>query len=546
MYRLIIVDDNKYELNGIKNSIDWKSLGIEVVGAFPNGAEVLRHVEALNPDIIITDIKMPKMNGIEMAEYIRQHYPAIKIIFISCHSDFEYAKSALNLGVYGYVLKPIISDELVNEVKKVLDEFSIKELREREKSGMLAQLEEMRPLVQEQFFRELLLGNYTDKEDICKRIDFLKIPIHKDSRVGVVTVKLGEAKDRAQNKNIADAYLTAYSIKNIISSAAGDVERIYPVQISEEEFSAILINGDALKFNSRELEQEGFINTAVNINNEITRRLTINAIMGVSKCPGELSDIPMLYRQSAQAVNTRFYTGSNPVILFEEIEDSIDIPFEDILDLEPVYGDIKAIITYGTRQEIRGFIAKYLDPERSKLNKSYIKSFTFLAVNIAGIILMESNLSFKDIFDDDMLVWKTLNQFDTITDVKEWIYTVFTTIKEYLAERNTTKDIKIVEMIKDIIKNRYHEHLSIDDISKLIYMSGRHANSLFKKETGKTIFDYLIEYRIENAKRLLKEPDSKVASVAEEVGYTNTSYFCLAFKKNVGITPAEYKSKAIL
>jgi len=112
-----------------------------------------------------------------------------------------------------------------------------------------------------------------------------------------------------------------------------------------------------------------------------------------------------------------------------------------------------------------------------------------------------------------------------------------------LSERNTTKNVKLVENIKDIIKSKYHGQITIEDISKSVYLSGRHANSLFKKETGKTIFDYVIEYRIEVAKKLLKDSTSKVASVAEEVGYTNTSYFCLAFKKNVGMTPAEYKSK---
>ena len=115
-----------------------------------------------------------------------------------------------------------------------------------------------------------------------------------------------------------------------------------------------------------------------------------------------------------------------------------------------------------------------------------------------------------------------------------------------MSDKNLAKNAKTVDTIKEMIKNKYHEHITIEDISKSVYLSGRHANGLFKKETGKTIFDYVIEYRIEVAKKLLKDPNSKVASVAEEVGYLNTSYFCLAFKKNVGMTPAEYKSKVIL
>src|SRR4029079_8646560 len=120
---------------------------------------------------------------------------------------------------------------------------------------------------------------------------------------------------------------------------------------------------------------------------------------------------------------------------------------------------------------------------------------------------------------------------------------IFATLREALAERNPTKNQKVIDQIKDIIGERYGEPLTIEDISKAVYHSGRHANHIFKKETGQTIFDYLIEYRIGIAKQLLKEPHSKVKVVAEEVGYVNTSYFCMAFKKNVGMTPAEYKGK---
>lgn len=538
MFRLFIVDDNKYERNGIRASIDWEQLGIEVAGTFSNGFEAIDKIDELRPDIIITDIAMPRMNGIEMSEHIRHNYPNIKIIFISCHSDFDFARSAIGLGVYGYVLKPIISDELLQEVKKVLNEFNLEELQKKEKAGMLKQIEEMLPMVQEQFLKELLLGNYHNHEAILERVEFLKIDIPKNSCVHVVAIQMNREDENPESRSVLDSYLISYSIKNIITTFAADTRRIIPIQIGSSEFVAILF--DAME------EREKLIDTAVNINNEISRRLDINTTMGISKNSNEIKDIPMLYKQAYKAVNTRFYSGSNPIILFEEVEDFIDNPFEEIPNLEEVYQDVKSLISFGADQEIQDFIDKYLNTEKFRPNETYIKGFTYLVVNITGIILMESEQSFKDIFGDDMLIWKKLSRFDTIIDVRQWIYNIFKTIKEHLAERNTTKNVKLVEVIKEMIKSNYQEQITIEDISKSVYLSGRHANSLFKKETGKTIFDYVIEYRIDVAKKLLKEPESKVAAVAESVGYTNTSYFCLAFKKNVGMTPAEYKSKVIL
>lgn len=134
-----------------KFSINWGELDAEVVGIFANGAEALAGIDKLKPHIIITDIAMPVMNGIEMSQIIKKTYPYIKIIFISCHSDFEFAKSAIDLGIYGYVLKPVIYDELKIAVKELLEEFRIQDLQLKEKEKMMKQLEEMLPMVQEQF-----------------------------------------------------------------------------------------------------------------------------------------------------------------------------------------------------------------------------------------------------------------------------------------------------------------------------------------------------------------------------------------------------------
>ncbi|WP_162463016.1 response regulator transcription factor [Paenibacillus psychroresistens] len=548
MFRLFIVDDNKYERTGIKNSIDWTALGIEVVGVFANGAEAIAQIEILQPHIVITDIAMPVMNGIEMSEHIKKSNPDIKIIFISCHSDFEFARSAVDLGIYGYVLKPILSDELVNAIQKLLNEFAVQNSQQVEKARMMKQLEEMLPLVQEQFLKELLLGDYRNKEEIVQRIAFLKLPIEENANIYVISIKANDMEKSLDNQSVANSYLISYSFKGIIRSFETEQRKIYPVQISGNEFVAIAFDSFNRFTSSNQSfdQQESIINASVEINMEISRRLNLNTTMGISKCSSELSDIALLYKQSQKAVNTRFYSGSNPIIIFEEIEDHSDIPFEEMPNLQAVYQDVKALMSFGNDKDIQDFIDKYLNAEGFRTNENYIKGFSFLIVNLTGIILMEANHTFKDIYGDDIMIWEKLSQMDTKADVVQWIHHVFMKIKEHLIELNPTKNVKMVETIKEIIKSKYQEQIKIEDISKSVFLSGRHANALFKKETGKTIFDYIIQIRIEMAKKLLKETDSKVAAIAEIVGYLNTSYFCLAFKKNVGMTPAEYKSKVIL
>ncbi len=551
MFRVFVVDDNKYERNGIINSIDWDKLDTEIAGAFSNGAKALEQIDILKPHIIITDVAMPVMNGIQMSELIRKTHPDIHIIFISCHSDFEYAKSAVGLGIYRYVLKPIISHELELAVKELLDKIRLKDSQQQEKEKMIRQVNEMLPMVQEQFFKELLLGNFHNSEDIEGRIDFLKINIHHLTGANVMMIKINSNEEESQYVSVADSYFVSYCIKNIISSYSTPSLSLYSVQFSVQEFAVIFFcDMETLELqNTVEHIKQKVMDIAVGINMDIAKQFNLTITIGISKFGRNLLNIPVLYRQAYKAINTKFFSDRNPILLYEEVEGMSEGTIEAIPDLESVYQDVKELLSYGENgdnQGIMAFIEKYLDPEDFKPDENYVKGFISLAVNIASIILMESNYSFQDIFGDNILVWKKLNQFETIVDVKQWTYNIFLSVKEYLASKSNTRNTSTVKMIKETIKNRFHEQITIEDISKSVYLSPRYANSIFKKETDETIYDYLMEYRIEIAKKLLRKDDSKVALVAEAVGYRNTSYFSLSFKKNVGMTPAEYKNKAII
>lgn len=547
MFRLFIVDDNKYERFGLRDSIEWSKYGIKVAGIYANGAEAAAQIEALQPHVIITDIAMPIMDGIQLSKYVKENYPNIKMIFISCHSDFEFAKSAVDLGVYGYVLKPVVSDELTKAVEKLLNDHISRDRQQKEKEKMMRQLKEMLPMVQEQFFKELLLGNFYDDDDIQKRMDFLKIQIKESGNIYVFSIILNDSNDRVPDFSVVDSYFISYSVRNAISFMNNNTRTLHPVQISNREFAAVLFN--SVEPGEDFVEYESVMDIAVEMNERLGIIPELIATIGLSKRSGRLADIPELYRQSFKAVHTKFYSGSNPIILYEEIEDMSDRSsqsFEKLPDLETLYHDVKTLLSCGSDEDIRDFADKYLNPGEFLHDENYIKGFTFSTVNLAGIILMETNLSFKEFFGDESLVWGEINRFQSLADVERWILRFFGTIRAHLDDKSFSRNNQTVEIIKEIVRNRYHEPISIEDISKSLYLSARYANVIFKKETGKTIFDYLVEYRMEMAKLLLKEPDSKVASVAEAIGYQNTSYFCLAFKKNVGMTPAEYKRRVVL
>lgn len=536
MYRMLIVDDNNRDRRIIQEVIDWSSLGIEVIGEAVDGGEALGLVHTQSPHIILTDVAMPVMNGIELARAVKSEFPGIKIIFMSFYDDFEFAKSAVNMSIYGYVLKPIIPDELRSTVCKVLEIYEQERSVEEEKKEMARQLEESLPALQTEFFKELLFGRFREEQDIWERIGFLRIPIKGFTGARVFSVQISEEDAVRKGKGIKDRYLLAYSVKEMITSMSDSVHRLFALQNSLTEFTVLLFAmGDAL-------QEDGSMEIAISLHTRINENLGLNAIIGISNPSQSIAELPALFNQSISALQTKFYSYGNPIILYKEIEEKKSVGFEDKVNLEELYRKIKELVFSDGEEDVEAFVDSYLGLGGHFPDEAYLRGFAFSVINMLQINLIETEQSFRDVLGDDLIVWKKLNAFDTIMDLRQWLVNIMKTVRYHMQSRNTSRDSQIVNDIKDIIRKRFHEQLTVNDIADAIYLSSKQANNIFRKETGKTIFDYLVEYRIDMAKQLLKDPYSKIYLVAEQVGYVNKSHFCLLFKKSTGLTPAEYKN----
>ncbi len=570
MYKLFIVEDNPYTREDLQNVLDWEDLGIVVAGSFSNGSEALAKVEEIRPDIILTDIAMPIINGIELAKRLKEKHPSIKTVFMSAYIEFDFAKRAVDLGIYGYVLKPIVPDELKTAMEKLLKEYELESFHKAEQENMRHKMKEMLPFVQEQFFRELLFneadegrGGKRDREEL----DFLRLEIPDwTAHVMVLSVENEAANnadevygghEKPQLDPSAAVYLLSYKIRNILNSAADESKRVFPVRISEYRFAVIVFTRPAItEANPSQKENpacpvqnEPVADAAADIHIALSRRLGLNALIGVSSPGKGLSDLLRLYRQARQAMDALFYNNSSPIVFYRDIEAAEESPLAHETHLEEVFKDVKELIALGDDEAIRAFADRYLGESLTAREPVRIKSLTFFIVNAAAIVLMESDHSFKDLFGDDVLIWRKLSRFETILDIRQWIINFFKTIKEYLNEKADSasgdRTARVVEDIKSVIKSRYAEQLTVKDIAAAVYLSPSYANSLFKKDTGMTIFDWFTRYRLEMAKKLLSDPESKVTVVAEEVGYISKAYFCLSFKKQVGMSPAEYRNRLL-
>jgi len=529
MYKMLVVDDNPSDRNGISRAIQWDDIGVSIAGTCANGAAALKAMESTPVDIVLTDISMPIMNGIELAAALRTSHPRTKVIFMSCHDEFDFAKSAIDLDIAGYILKPIKPEELLNAVSKVVESVREQAVFTLEKEHMLSKLNEMQPILVEQFLRELLLGSFYDAENVKNRFDFLSLQSLIDTKPQVLVLCI---EDTAYT-GIADSFVNCLAIKDMLTQVGEPGIRLFPIQVSPWELAAIAFMDDAA-------QEKRLVDRCIDLYTSIKERLDLHVKLGLSRVGDGVGGIHALYCQANAAARTTFYSEGNPIIQFALIDEQTRIP--NSLDNLELHKSVAALLSNLSAENIRAFVGQYLPQEDALLSEIYIKNLTFSTVNICMVLLTDCGHSFTDIFGEEYIVWNKLARFQTIPAIRQWLYNFLMAIREHVNDKRSGKNARLVQSIKEIVSKRYHEQLSVADIANEIYLSPGYANITFKKETGQTIFDYLIHVRIENAKKLLREPDAKVSVVAENVGYINTSYFCLMFKKCVGITPAEYRS----
>ncbi|MDR1438502.1 MAG: AraC family transcriptional regulator, partial [Clostridiales bacterium] len=286
-------------------------------------------------------------------------------------------------------------------------------------------------------------------------------------------------------------------------------------------------------------------------------RLGVSAVFGISRVADRATDIPALRRQSEQAVNTRFYSNGNPVILYSEIgepsgrkgagmagAEDLGEP-EEAFFIPDLQREIDECVFGGDGDEggIDAFIGKYLSAGARARSEVYLKSLSYSIAHILQLTLIQRGLSFRDATGDEPAIWAKLSEFETILDLSQWLKNIITAVKEQIeGGGGGGRQAEVVGAVKEAVAARYMEPLNVSDIARCAYLGPKQANAIFRKAAGSTIFDYLMGYRMEKAKQLLKESGDKVGVVAEKVGYANKSHFSMMFRRYTGMTPYEYRS----
>lgn len=535
MLKLLIAEDDRETREGLCECIHWVDYGVEVVRTVSNGLAAIEYMEmeGCHVDILITDIKMPLMDGVELVRHMRKSGCQTKSIIITAYWEKEYLKSAFEFGVSDYILKPIKMDDLDKVLQKVCMECNA-EIAQRERNRLLEQkLTESMPALRERTIGYLLTGRVKGEAYINNRLLFAGLPFRYNDWFTVLCIDFSPKSRACDLSEQREEEILLLSAEDKIRKITQGCFEMYFFLAGEDECVCILASNRAVGY-GKQLE------IALEIQELLSQTIDGNIAMGISKEIIGIDRIHNSYQEAVRALEHKFFLGENAVIHFEDINCR-----QAILGFHPEQFQKRLIqqVRLGCKTEAHDCIEQLFKSFKasSGISMEYIQ-------NICLEFVVEMDKQLMDIIPEaelkrDAFVWKSIFGLKTLTALKEWMHNTLANITETILVYQKNSFKTSVKKIIEIITQRYMEELTIQSIADEMLLTPNYLSLLFKKNTGKTINEYITKIRMEKAMELLKEPSARVFEVSEAVGYKNPDYFTRIFKRYVGVNPVEFKEK---
>jgi len=512
MVEILIVDDEPMVIHGLCKQIDWESYTLELAGTAETGESALEILKHKKVDILFTDICMSKMDGLSLVSAAKQQNPSLRCVVISAHSEFNYVKKALLLGVENYLLKPIDQNELNQTLEKIIDNLK------RDSIGPNKDLPDLSA------FRVNILDRWVHNDiqdyEFYERAAMLDINLSAQQYQICVMEPVGT--DNPKQRTLQSEML--------LEKCRTDISGSFTTEcfIDRANRVTILASGNGLE--SGKEEYQCFLD-------RIVRYATDNGILLFASASPVSEGVENIARQYADAVeylNYRFINPKKSYVFYEDITRA----FEK-LECAPVLVQMeKAIMEEDFEKAnaiLRGLLDSYRDTPLESVKASLIPFLTMLIRRI-----IESGNASETLPNIDIMGFDRLDSIDTLEDCSQWIASMMNQSFEVMNKRKTSLHL-LVQRTLDIIKKNYHNDMSLKTISADFKLSPAYLGQLFRDATGKYFNHYLTEVRLNASRALLIETDLKIMEILYRIGISNQSYFNRIFKKTYGISPLEYR-----
>jgi two-component system response regulator YesN len=532
MYKVMLVDDDYPVIELLSEVVDWEKLGLVLCGKHENGLAAWEHMQEEMPDILVTDIGMPKMDGLALVTKVKQLNPKVRIVILSCHSEFQYAQQAMRLDVQDYLLKDQLDPEdLVGLLQKFKDGFDGESQRLKEQNQMQRMVSETQELRKEKLFREFVQQPLISPEQWQR--DFSSYGLFQSGELCLPVAGFIESYNVIKNRFDSDQTLH-FAISNVMEELLTNLPlRVVHIGYSSRQSLLLFAFKPGLKQNVFDQVQTSLQ----------TIQRTLGQVLKVKMAflIGTSCDSPQLLKMALcnllKADEQRFYLSQAEITKWQkDLEQASGL----LAKYDQAGAEIREALMAKDGEKINSLAGKWEAHIRGERYSSEEVRDWVLKLLIDMRLKLHAMLFASPALTAEKLHKEIVN-FDSLWGLFQWFNTQ---LLSYIAAREdalpVSKRREVSEAYKYVSMN-LGKRITLEEVAAHLHMNPSYFSRFFKKETGLTFIEYVTDQKIERAKELLDQTNYYVSEICEMLGYDNQSYFIKTFKAQTGLTPTEYR-----
>lgn len=526
MYRVLLADDEEIIREGVQRAVPWETLGLQLAAVAQDGAQALLLAKQYAPDIVITDIRMPCMDGLELIRALREQCPDCKILILTGHGEFAYARTALQLGVSDYLLKPVELPPLCGVLTRLRQELDAQNSRQSELNRLQKQVQEERVLQQQRLLGRYLAGRTGVEELLAGLPDTWRTAAF----CAGLLVQMDNFDRLTADMTEETIFGVTQELETVLIAQSDDAVRIIENDNGRYFILFISRQEEDLRFRVRSyvrrLRAAGVQTTYTTIASSVIR--------------GSITQCRQVFDETQKCVDQAFLLGAGQDIQASEAgEQTFPTTLPAGVDMRRIIRTLSGF----QKEEIHSVLMEIAQNIRQTTHNSYLYTSMLVSFVYGEMmkLLGEIHCPVQSVLPDPMAVYRRLMASQSLDGMMHELMRILDTVCDFLQE-NTSGNSDAVERAKVFMKEHYAQSkLSLDCVAAAVGISPTYLSALFKQSTNQSFVSFLTETRLEHAKYLLQSGDYRSYEVAYLCGYENSTYFSTIFKRYVGESPSEYR-----
>jgi two-component system, response regulator YesN len=532
MYNVMLVDDDYPVIELLSEVIPWEEMGLQLVGAHENGLTAWEQAKEEMPDIVITDIGMPKMNGLELIRHLKEKKANIRIAILSCHSEFHYAQQAVRLNVQEYLIKDTLNpadlEKLLIQFKISLDEEARMNLHQSQLKHIVDGSKQLR---KEQWLKNFIHQPMLSPEEWLKEANAYRLFLEGEACLPIIGFI--EGYQQAKQRFLSDETLR-FAVNNVVNEVLHSLElQGFHISHGVKDFFLIFTYKPGIKKNI--FDQAVLCLKEIQYALQKVLKLHISFILGESA--GSPIELKLGLNYLLESFPQRFYLGENDIVKRSP-------PHKPSNNLFTLYDqaskELREVLTRKQTDAVQGSVRQWITVIKEQAYTPEMVKDWVLKLLLDLRLKLQSLQFIRSGYNADTLHLE-IRDIDSLTQMEVWLIDHLQSLTT-LADTGTGLSVR-TEMIEacQYVSLRLDKRITLEEVAEHLHLNPSYFSRLFKKETGETFIEYVTRMKIERAKELLDQTGQSVGKICELLGYDNQSYFIKIFKVHTGVTPVEYR-----